>query len=507
VNQIQDILQWVLLASYFLPAVVLMAFATNLYLMLFFFARRRQDAGREQAAIMEEFKTQFDKETLPSVVTQVPIYNEMNVAERILRAAADMDYPSGKHTIQVLDDSTDETRDIVDQTAEDLRSQGVLIDVVRRSDRIGFKAGALDHGMQQTDADFLAIFDADFIPPRDFLLRTLPILLIREDVGMVQARWGHINANGSLLTKAQGIGIDGHFTIEQPARAWNNLFMNFNGTAGLWRRQAIVDAGGWEHDTLTEDMDLSYRSQLVNWKPFFLWDLVVPAELPDSINAFKSQQFRWAKGSIQTAMKLVPRVFKSDKPLLAKVQSVFHMTHYCIHPIMLWLSIMALPVMFLTPFRNTPITFSVLFALILLTTMAPSFLYGVSQCCLYKSGWQRPRYLPFLTFLGIGIALSNSRAVLQALRGKESEFVRTPKKGDKTLLSYTVEMPFLALIELALGLYCFVSLTFYFQEGEYIIGPFLALYAIGFSAVGILTLKHTFEEWRTATRLMKPKPA
>lgn len=506
-NQIQDILQWVLLASYFLPAVVLMAFATNLYFMLFFFARRRRQASSAQAAIMAEYKSRYTKETLPPVVTQVPIYNEMNVAERILRAAAAMDYPAGKHTIQVLDDSTDETRDIVDRTAEDLRNQGVLIDVVRRDNRIGFKAGALDHAMQKTDAEFLAIFDADFVPPRDFLLRTMPILLIREDVGLVQARWGHLNANGSLLTKAQGIGIDGHFTIEQPARAWNNLFMNFNGTAGLWRRQAILDAGGWEHDTLTEDMDLSYRSQLVNWKPFFLWDLVVPAELPDSINAFKSQQFRWAKGSIQTAIKLVPRVFRSDKPLLAKVQSVFHMAHYSIHPIMLWLSIMALPVMFLTPFRNTPVTFSILFILILLTTMAPSFLYAVSQCCLYKSGWKRLRYLPVLTFLGIGIALSNSRAVFQALRGKESEFVRTPKKGDQMLLSYTVQMPFLAIIELLLGMYCFISLKFYFQEGEYLVGPFLALYAIGFTAVGFLTLKHTFEEWRTAERLIKPNPA
>jgi cellulose synthase/poly-beta-1,6-N-acetylglucosamine synthase-like glycosyltransferase len=491
-----SLLEILLVVVYFVPAAMLLLFALNLYFMLCMFMRRRHRARREVEAIGKEFAARFSEADLPSVVTQIPLYNEYNVAERAIRAAVAMTYPAGRHTVQVLDDSTDETRRLVDQVVAELRAEGHAVEVVRRRERVGFKAGALDFGMRQTEAEFFAILDADFVAPKDFLMRTMPVMLVRPSVGIVQARWGHLNDTHSLVTKAQGVGIDGHFTVEQPARAWNNLFMNFNGTAGLWRREAIDAAGGWEHDTLTEDMDLSYRSQLAGWRPFFMADLVVPAELPDNINAFKSQQFRWAKGSIQTAIKLLPRVFRSRVSLLAKAQAFFHMTHYMIHPIMLWLALMALPLLVLTDFTYSRPMFFGLFFLFVVSTLAPTVLYATSQCYLYESGWRRLKLLPFLTSLGIGIAISNTRAVLEACLRRESPFVRTPKRGEQGQVAYTVRMPYLAIFELMLGAYCFYSLGYYLHTQRFVMGPFLLLYACGFTIVGVLSLLHNAAQVR-----------
>lgn len=493
-NQIIEIL---MVTAYVIPATVLVLFGFNLYFMLVLFGRRRGQAKAEVQRIMGEFDKQGAIDRLPAVVTQIPIYNELNVVERVLRAAVAMDYPKGLHTVQVLDDSNDETCCVIDQVAAELQREGHLIEVIRRDNRVGFKAGALNLGLEKTDAELIAIFDADFVPSKDFLLQTVPVLMMRQDVGLVQARWGHLNSNHSLITRAQGVGIDGHFAIEQSARAWNNLFMNFNGTAGMWRRQAIEDAGGWEHDTLTEDMDLSYRAQLAGWAPFYLSDLVVPAELPESINAFKSQQFRWAKGSIQTALKLLPRVMRSDASWLAKVQSVFHMTHYIIHPIMVWLAFLALPLLLFTEISQSPWLVFVLFTCIILSALSPLSLYATSQMILYPKGWRRLRYLPILSCIGVGIAISNSRAVIEALLGKDSPFVRTPKKGDATRIHYRVKMPYVAILEVILGVYCFVSLAYYFHAKTYVIGPFLLLYAMGFFAVGCLSIAHTFQERRS----------
>ncbi|NKB25000.1 MAG: glycosyltransferase [Kiritimatiellae bacterium] len=492
----KEAFELILLATYIVPAGILLLFGINLYTMLVLFFRRRKQIASEIEDIRSTFHERFTVNDLPHVVTQIPVYNEYNVVKRIMYAAANMDYPLEKHTLQILDDSTDDTCRLIDEVAESLKRKGHRIEVIRRAPRIGFKAGALENGMQKTDAEYFAIFDADFVPPKDFLKQTIPVMMLRPKVGIVQARWGHLNANRSLLTQAQAIGIDGHFAIEQPARAWNKLFMNFNGTAGLWRRRAIEEGGGWQHDTLTEDMDLSYRSQLAGWKPFFLWDHEVPAELPESINAFKSQQFRWAKGSIQTAIKLLPRVFKSDHSLLAKIQSVFHMTHYLIHPVMLWLSIMALPVFVLTRFRHHPATFTTLFGIIFISAISPSILYSASQFLLHKQRWKRLRCLPYLSTMGVGIAISNSRAVFEAIVGKSSEFVRTPKRGDNPIVKYAIKMPYWAIIEIVLGIYCFISFYYYLHFREYLIGPFLFLYACGFTSVGLLSLIHTFVEYR-----------
>ena len=502
----QLILETALLVSYLIPAGILMLFGMNLYYTLFMFLTRYKVARREEDRIMSEFHRHFLSDDLPHVVTQVPLYNEYNVAERVMRAVTQMEYPAGRHTVQILDDSTDETRNLVDRTAAELRAAGHDIQVIRRPGREGFKAGALRYGMSQTHAQFFAIFDADFVPPQDFLLRTIPVMLVRQDVGIVQARWGHLNAERSMVTRAQGIGIDGHFAIEQPARAWNEIFMNFNGTAGLWRRHAIEDAGGWEHDTLTEDMDLSYRAQLAGWRPFFLFDLVVPAELPDNINAFKVQQFRWAKGSIQTAIKLLPRVFRSKVSMLAKIEAAFHMTHYVIHPLMVCVAFMALPVLEYTRFRYSPAVFVVLFTLLIFSTLAPFTTYAVSQALLYENGWRRLRFLPFLTSLGVGIAVSNSRAVLEAVFGVQSAFIRTPKKGDKSAQLYVVRLSYEAILEILLGVYCFTTFFLFMHAHKYLVMPFLFLYAWGFTGVGLLSMFHFFQENRCGLPPTEPTP-
>jgi cellulose synthase/poly-beta-1,6-N-acetylglucosamine synthase-like glycosyltransferase len=485
-----NVTEFTLWTLYLIPAIALMLFGLNMYVLLGLFFVRRRRARRELSRLMTRFRDEADDADLPQVVTQIPVYNEFNVVERAMRAAAAMDYPADRHTVQVLDDSTDETRSLIDRVAEDLLRQGQRVHVIRRPNRTGFKAGALQYGMLQTEATCLAIFDADFVPPSDFLRRTVPVLMMSPDVGLVQARWGHLNPEASFITRAQHLGIDSHFGIEQGARAWNNLFMNFNGTAGLWRRQAIDDAGGWEHDTLTEDMDLSYRAQLAGWKPFYLTDLVVPAEIPEDINAFKSQQFRWAKGSIQTAMKLLPRVLRSPCTFAAKVQAAFHMMGYLIHPAMVAQAIFSLPWVLTLSFAALPMTASVFFILIILSAIAPAILCASAQCALNPHGWRKLSLIPLLTALGVGIAISNTRAVAEALIRRDTPFIRTPKRGDSHQKSYTTRRDMLPVVELIVGGYCFVTAFAYFDARLYLAGPFLALYAVGFTLVGCLSILH-----------------
>lgn len=486
-------LQTIIITSYMIPAGILMVFGINLYMLLGLSLRRRYKMRREIVSLNEEFRKKFTDADLPPVTTQLPIYNEYNVIERCMRACAAMDYPKHLHTIQVLDDSNDQTIELVDRVAAELRSEGHLVEVVRREKRVGYKAGALDYGMEQTSDQFIAIFDADFVPPTDFLRRTVAVMMMKDDVGLVQARWGHLNEQDNLLTRTQGIGIDGHFTIEQPARAWNELIMNFNGTAGLWRREAIYAAGGWEHDTLTEDLDLSYRSQMSGWKPYFLVDLVVPAEIPCDINAFKSQQFRWAKGSIETALKLLPTVLRTDLPLFTKLQSVFHMTHYLVHPIMLWLAIMSLPLLTKTWYSDYSFEISAAMIMVIISTLAPTCMYTVSQVNLHKRPWARLCILPLLSVLGVGIAVSNTQAVIEAVTGRKSGFIRTPKAGDKkakAAVNYHFKWPKLAILEILIGIYCLYTTHVYWVEEFLWVAPFLFIYGLGFTWVGTLSFAH-----------------
>lgn len=484
------ILEYLAVWVYFMVAGYLMLYGMNCYVMVFLFKRRQKRAAEKRQALLRQYKNITERADLPVVTTQIPVFNELNVIERAIDAVCRMTYPADKHEIQILDDSTDETREIIDTLVAAYRKQGVNIQAIRRENRTGFKAGALSYGMQTAKGSLFAIFDADFVPPADFLLQTIPHFLHDSSIGLVQARWGHINRNHSILTRAQSIGIDGHFMVEQSGRAWNNLYMNFNGTAGIWRKQAILDGGGWQWDTLTEDMDLSYRVQFKGWQTVYALDVIVPAEIPEDVSAFKSQQFRWAKGSIQTAKKLLPQIVSAPIPRFKKLQAFFHLTHYMVHPMMLTLALLALPVLVSLKTVPGPWVVGVLAIMLAIAMFAPSTLYLVSQKAAYPDWVRRSVILPFLVVVGVGIAVSNTRAVFEALLGIKSDFIRTPKRGASIRKLYKIHLPGSALFEILIGLYCAWSLGYYLIAGKYLIGPFLAAYAAGFLFIGILTIVH-----------------
>jgi cellulose synthase/poly-beta-1,6-N-acetylglucosamine synthase-like glycosyltransferase len=494
-----ELLSGIAALIYFSCALGLMAYGLNCYVLLFLFWRGR---GPAAARLEKHDGLVSAPHDLPIVTTQIAIFNEINVAERVMRAAAAMHYPLGRHEIQILDDSTDETTAVVDRIATVLRRAGHDIKVLRRSHRRGFKAGALAEGLVTARGELVAVFDADFVPPSDFLLRSAPYFTREPGLGLVQARWGHLNRGDSLLTRAQAIGIDGHFMVEQAARSWNRLYMNFNGTAGLWRRRAIEAAGGWQWDTLTEDMDLSYRMQFAGWSTLYLPDLVVPAEIPGTIAAFKSQQFRWAKGSTQTALKLWSTLWRQPVSIFKKIQAIFHMTHYFVHPLMLSLALLALPVLLTIQLSLAPLLFVLLAVALGISIIGPNALYLTSQLAAYERGWLRVLWMPCLVMVGVGLAVSNTRAVLEALLGVESGFVRTPKRGGRQLKRYDLNFSPLAIVEICLGLWCATAFSVYLAAGKYLVGPFLAVYTAGYLFVGLLTL---LEGGRSYLRWERPR--
>jgi cellulose synthase/poly-beta-1,6-N-acetylglucosamine synthase-like glycosyltransferase len=434
----------------------------------------------------------------PPVTIQLPIYNEMYVADRLIDAVCDMTYPRELLEIQVLDDSTDETTEIAELAVRRHAARGFNISYLHRVDRRGYKAGALEAGLKVARGQFIAIFDADFIPPKDFLIRTLPHLVSNDKVGMVQARWGHINHHYSLLTQIQSILLDAHFVLEHGGRNRAGCFFNFNGTAGVWRRTAIEDAGGWQHDTLTEDLDLSYRAQLLGWKFVFLPDLVSPAEVPVEMNSFKSQQHRWAKGSIQTCMKLLPRILRSKQPLAVKAEAFFHLSANFNYLLMSLLSILMFPAMYVRYNMGWTEMLLIDIPLFAAATLSVCNFYIVSQRELYPDWRSRLKYLPFLMSIGIGLCVNNTRAVLEAVFGRQSEFTRTPKYGieresDEWVgKKYHQNVGVQPIIELALGLY-FTGTVFYALMNQiYGTVPFLMLFQIGFLYTGLLSIFQQF---------------
>jgi cellulose synthase/poly-beta-1,6-N-acetylglucosamine synthase-like glycosyltransferase len=432
-------------------------------------------------------------EQLPAVTVQLPIYNEATVVQRLLDAVSRLDYPRDKLEIQVLDDSDDETRVLAETAVDRLRDGGLDITYVRRPSREGYKAGALDHGLRSAKGEFIAIFDADFIPSPDFLRRTVPFF-VDSGIAMVQARWGHINQDYSLLTKIQSILLDGHFVLEHGGRNRAGLFFNFNGTAGIWRRAAIVDAGGWQHDTLTEDLDLSYRAQLRGWRFVFLPDLVSPAEVPVEMNSFKSQQHRWAKGSIQTCRKLLPRILRSPMPLHVKAEAFFHLTANFNYPLMCVLSVLMAPAMVIRYNMGWYEMLLIDVPLFFAATASVANFYLVCQRELHADWITRIKYLPFLMSIGIGLAVNNTRAVFEALFNRQSEFARTPKYrieaaadewiSKKYRQSFVVQ----PMIELALGLYFTATVFYALANGIYGTLPFLVLFQVGFLYTGLLSI-------------------
>ena len=478
---------------YAIFATALFLYGLNCYYAIWLFLKNR----RWQNVWNKRIRRNWSKKDLPVVTTQLPIYNEANVVEKLLKTVCALDYPKDKHQIQVLDDSTDGSSAISKKWVEILAAEGYWIEWIFRSDRIDYKAGALKEALESAKGEYIAMFDADFQPEKDFLYQTLPFFAADPKVGLVQGRWGHLNRHDSLLTSAQAVGIDGHFVIEQSARSWGGLYMNFNGSAGIWRKQAIYDSGNWEGDTLTEDMDLSYRAQLAGWKMKFCFDVIVPAEIPADINAFKSQQYRWAKGSIQTAIKILPRIFKSKISFNIKLQSFMHMTHYCIHPLILGTAILSFPILMWVPYKLSDWLFYILALLVVVSALAPSVLYVIAQRYGHPLGWKsRLRIFPFLMSIGTGIALNNTRAVVSALLGRKSPFVRTPKVGEVNTKAYHLPFPVIAFGELMLAIYCGISLWKYVQVQKYLVGPFLALYAMGFLAVAIMSFRHYYKQNR-----------
>ncbi len=486
-----------LTALYFAALVGLFVYGVNCYVMIL-----THRAGRRRFAPLPPLGP---GDHHPQVTVQLPLYNEKYVAKRAIQAAGRLRYPKDRLQIQVLDDSTDETVEIVARALADLRRQGFRAEQVGRERREGYKAGALAEGLRTATGEFVAIFDADFVPPEDFLERTLPGFRDPR-VAVVQTRWGHLNREYSALTGGQAIGIDGHFGVEQAARCWGALFLNFNGTAGIWRAVAIADAGGWTHDTLTEDLDLSYRAQLRGWRALYLPDVMCPAELPAQIAAFKSQQRRWATGSMQTACKLIPAILRSDRSAWAKLQAALHLTHYLVHPLMLAVVLASVPLLLLgTPILG-PGALVAAATLCALSTFGPSNLYVYAERQL-GPGWpRRLRYLPALMLLGTGIALSNTRAVLGGLTGRSFEFVRTPKFGLETAgetwqgKAYRLRGAWEGLAELALGLYAFWGAWLFLSGSRYLVLPFMLIYSLGFTWVGALTLLQAFQGARPTAK-------
>ncbi len=491
-----EILTWPLLICYLGVMSVLCIYGGHRYWMVWQYYRRAH--GRDSAPA-ERFVD------LPRVTVQLPMFNEMQVAERVIRAACAIDYPRELLQIQVLDDSTDESAQIARSCCEAMAAEGHDIEYLHRENREGFKAGALAAGMASATGKFVAIFDADFVPPPDIIHHTIHHFT-DERVGMVQTRWEHLNREESLLTRIQAMFLDGHFVVEQAARSAMGCWFNFNGTAGVWRRQCIEDAGGWQHDTLTEDTDLSYRAQMAGWRFEFLSDVTCPAELPPTVSAFLGQQHRWTKGLMQTGIKLLPRILRSEVPLRVKVEAWFHLTSPLPYAAILLLSMLALPALFIPlpqyGFSGRAILLIGLICLGLGTCAAGSF-YLVSQ-------WVRERkiirillMLPALMAVGVGMSIANTRAIVEAMLGKQSPFIRTPKfNGAKvSAMDPALEsrprrkVGFLprfipGMWEVGLGLGLFVCIAGTMLQPATLVGtPFLVLFAAGFLAIGVPRLR------------------
>jgi cellulose synthase/poly-beta-1,6-N-acetylglucosamine synthase-like glycosyltransferase len=491
-----ETLQHLVFTAYLMALAILFVYGANSYVIILARRRHRAPALKRRRELQRLFRRHLRERGWPQVTVQLPVYNERYVVERLIDAVCGLDYPSDRLEIQVLDDSTDDTAALLREKVRRMRSRGVNIRRLHRAHREGFKAGALGAGLACAAGEFIVIFDADFLPAPDFIRRALPYFSDPR-IGMLQARWGHLNADYSLLTRAQAIGIDGHFMLEQSSRAWAGWFMNFNGTAGVWRRTAIEEAGGWQGDTLTEDLDLSYRAQLKGWKLMLDPRLVCPGELPVTISAFKAQQRRWAKGSIQTARKTLRAVMASRARWTVKAQAFFHLTHYLVHPLILLVVLMSIPTLYTPIVREHRAGPLLLFGALWLSALGPTAVSVLSQRLLYPDWRRRLACLPVLMCLGVGISVGNSLAVLEALFNVATPFVRTPKygicgrAGGWRGKGYNLPNPAMAFGELALGLYALSGFTLFLAGDRILPSPFLLMYAAGFFYVFALSWRQS----------------
>ncbi len=481
----------VVMAPYFVVMVILAMYGIHRYVLVYYFFKNRKKIAPPPPEISE----------WPRVTVQLPIYNERYVIERLVDAVAQFDYPRELLDIQVLDDSTDETQEVARNCVERYQQLGLPIFYLHRNNREGFKAGALQEGLKVARGEHVAIFDADFIPPADFLRNTVPYFADPK-LAMVQTRWSYINRNYSKLTEVEAVLLDGHFVIEHSARYRTGLFFNFNGTAGIWRRAAIDDAGGWQHDTLTEDTDLSYRAQLRGWQFIYLPDIECPSELPVEMNAFKSQQARWAKGLMQTAKKIMPRVLRSDMPGAVKAEAFFHLTANISYPLMVLLSMILLPAMIVRFYQGWFQVLVIDLPLFIASTCSISSFYLAAERAIFPKTWKRTfLYLPFIMAVGIGLSVRNAVAVLEAIFGVKSEFVRTPKyrveagaHGSDAWArkKYRKKAGWMPWAEVFLGLYFAAAVVYAIEMENYATVPFLVLFVWGYLYTGLMSLGQTY---------------
>ena len=495
-----------LLIPYFAVMIVLAIYGVHRYQLVYIYYKHRKDYNPNPLSHFEE---------LPRVTVQLPIYNEQFVIDRLMEAICAMDYPKDKLEIQLLDDSTDETQEVAAAIVDRYAALGHPVVYIHRENRHGFKAGALDAGLKLAKGDFVAIFDADFVPPTDWLMKVIHHFT-DPAIGMVQTRWTHLNRDYSLLTQVEAILLDGHFVLEHGARSRSGDFFNFNGTAGMWRREAISDAGGWQHDTLTEDTDLSYRSQLAGWKFKYLPEIECPAELPIEMTAFKTQQARWAKGLIQTSIKVLPLIFKSNVPRRIKVESVYHLTANLSYPLMVLMTVLLIPAMIVRFYLGWFQMLLIDVPLFVASTFSIAVFYLTSQRILFPKSWMKTFfYLPLVMALGIGLTVTNTKAVMEALFGIKSAFARTPKysvakKGEKSKAAkYRKRLLLTPWIELAIGTYFAAAIVYTFINRNFFTAPFLLLFVVGYWYTGLMSLlQGRFDRWKSGANPddSSPKP-
>ena len=497
-------LQTLIIILYLSTLGVLALYGVHRSALLFAYLRHRREQPLPSA--------RFDEANLPRVTVQLPMFNEMYVAERLIDAASRLDYPADRLEIQVLDDSTDSTSIVARARCEALRSLGLDVVYLHREDREGYKAGALEAGMEVAKGELIVIFDADFVPGTG-IIRELVDFFTDPAVGMVQARWAHLNRSRSLLTQCQAMLLDGHFVIEHSARNRTGRFFNFNGTAGMWRKSAIIDAGGWQHDTITEDMDLSYRAQLAGWEFVYAPQISVPAELPSEMNSFKGQQYRWAKGSVQTARKLLGTILRAPVNREVKVEAVFHLTNNFAYLFLMVLALLQLPNMLIRRQLEHPELLMLDVPLFVATCGSVAAFYVVAQRDLYGSRWDAIKRLPAMMALGIGLAVNNGRAAIEGSFGRDVEFVRTPKRGvldggpQSGAKGYKGRWPWHNAVELVFALYCSTSLVIAVATQSWASVPFLLLFCAGFSWIALTSLHEALLRAQGDSELTEQEPS
>lgn len=479
----------IILILYIFSLTVLFFYASHGYMMVFFyfktFTSRMKDIDAKN----------FEWKEYPTVTIQLPLYNERYVITRLIDAVIRLDYPKEKMEIQILDDSTDESTEIIANHIKKYIEQGIDIKHIHRTNRSGYKAGALKEGLEFAKGEFVAIFDADFIPRKKFLKRTIPYFLIDSKMALVQTRWEHLNRDYSIITKTQAVALDGHFVIEQAVRNRAGFFVSFNGTGGIWRKEAIYDAGNWEADTLTEDLDLSYRAQLKGWKIKYIVNFTSPAELPAEINSLKSQQFRWTKGAIETMKKLLPRVLKTKMPFPKKVQSFIQLSSNLAYPFILLASLLNPLVILVKEGGEYDPVFKVM-SLFTLAFISSFIFYLYAQKDVYHD-WQKKIILfPVFMMGSMGLSVNNTKAVIEGLLNIKSEFVRTPKfkitnDDDKwhNKKYLTKRISFWTYVELVLWLYCSVGVVLAIYYVQIASIPFQLMFALGYGVMSILSIR------------------